>query len=135
VVERNWLGIREFHMEIRGYGVVLVVHGGYEVVVFRGYEVVVHGYGEVRGYEMVGVQRDCDCVVVYDYVVVCGYVDHEIAEGLEVDHADVRRAGRVDVEVARVDVRREVDAVVDHADVQREARVRGEDLVPAAVEC
>jgi len=69
---------------------------------------------------------------------VCGYVDHmdlaEIAEGLEVDHVDVRREGRAD---AVVDVRREdhVDAAVDHVDVQIEARVRGEDLVPAAVVC
>jgi hypothetical protein len=43
-------------MEIRGYGVVLVVHGyGY----VRGYEGVFRENGEVvHGYEMVGVQRD-----------------------------------------------------------------------------
>jgi len=119
-------------MEIRGYGVVLVVHGGYEVVV-HGYEVVVRGYEVVFRENGEVVQRDC--VAGYDCVEVCGCVDHkdlaEIAGALEVDHvdavvdhhADVRREARADVPEA------------DRDDVRREARVRGEDLVPAAVEC
>jgi len=133
-------------MEIRGYGVVLVVRGYAEVV--HGNEAEVRGYGEE-------LQRDCeagyDCVVGYgyvegyDYVEVCGCVDHM---DLEVDHVDVRKEGRVDVlevdhvdrreghvEVDHADVQREGHAVVDHVDVRREARVRGEDLVPAAVAC
>jgi hypothetical protein len=59
----------------------------------------------------------------------------EIAEGLEADHVDVQREGRVVAVVDHVDDQREGHVVVDHADVQREARVRGEDVVPAAVEC
>jgi len=126
-------------MEIRGYGVVVVVVHGYEGVVVRGgYGVEVRENGEVF-------QRDC--VAGYDYVVgvcgyveVCGCVDHmdlaEIAEDLEADHVDVRMEVEVP-EADHVDDQREgrADAVVDRVDVRREACVRGEDLVPAAVEC
>jgi len=120
-------------MEIRGYGVVWVVRGyGVELVVHGGYEVEVHGYGEVfRGYEVVLE------VVQRDFVEVCGCVDHmdlaEIAEDLEVDHADDQREAHAVEDYA--DVQREDRVEVDHVDDRREGRVCGEDLVPAAVVC
>jgi hypothetical protein len=57
-------------MEIRGYGVVWVVHGYEVVLVVHGYGVVVHGYEGVvvRGY---GYVRENGEVVQRDYVEVC----------------------------------------------------------------